>query len=184
MPTPPEPVPVGSVPSGATRRHARPDAVPSDLETAALVPLAELAGLAPDARRAVRGVLVAPADALDALLPELDHLDVVAVDFPAFTDGRGGSHARHLRGTHGWRGELRAVGDVRMDLARSLLRCGFDVLEFAADVDPALLARGLRRYPGTYQPSYAVTGATAAASSPASRAPPAAAVPAPAARDA
>ena len=134
---------------------ARPDGA---LPSAGLVGLAELLGLEPDARAAVRGVVLEPDDDLAALLPELDHVDVVGVRFPAFTDGRGYSHARRLRATHGWRGELRAIGDVRPDQARSMLRCGFDALEFADAPDAALLRRSLGRFPAPYQPSYPAPG--------------------------
>ena len=121
-----------------------------------LVGLDALLALDPGARAAVRGVVLEPDDDLAALLPELDHVDVVGVRFPAFTDGRGYSHARRLRATRGWRGELRAIGDVRLDQARSMLRCGFDVLEFADAPDAALLRRSLERFPAPYQSSYPV----------------------------
>ena len=124
------------------------------LATAALPTLAELLALDEDARGAARGVRLAPDDALGDLLPELDHLDLVAVEFPAFTDGRGFSHARRLRAVHGFAGELRAVGDVRADQARQMLACGLDALEFAEAPDRALLERLVGRLPAGYQPSY------------------------------
>ena len=136
---------------------------PPGLRSEDLVPLATLRELEPAARAAVRGVELGPADDLAALLPELDHLVVVAVRFEAFTDGRGYSHARRLRATHGWTGELRAIGDVRADQARSMLRCGFDALEFAQVPDEALLGRTLGRFRRTYQPSYPATAGAAAA---------------------
>ena len=52
--------------------------------------------------------------------------DVVAVNFPQFTDGRGYSIARLLRERYGWKGELRAIGDVQRDQLFYLSRCGFD----------------------------------------------------------
>lgn len=53
-------------------------------------------------------------------------LSLIAVHFPQFTDGRGYSTARLLRERHGWKGELRAIGDIQRDQLFYLSRCGFD----------------------------------------------------------
>ena len=143
-------------------RHALPDTAADRADapaTAALPPLDALLALDRTGRRAARGVRLAPHDALEALLPALDGLEVVAIDFPAFTDGRGFSHARRLRAVHRFAGEVRAIGDVRPDQARQMIRCGFDALEFAEAPDEALLARLLGRFDAGYQPSYPVPGA-------------------------
>jgi len=60
------------------------------------------------------------------LVPYLDRLALVALDFPKFRDGRAYSQARLLREQHGFRGELRATGDVLRDQFVFLLRAGFD----------------------------------------------------------
>jgi uncharacterized protein (DUF934 family) len=67
---------------------------------------------------------------------DLDHFDLVALDFPKFNDGRAFSYARLLRERYGYRGELRAVGEVLRDLLLYMHRCGFDA--FAIDRDDAL----------------------------------------------
>ena len=51
---------------------------------------------------------------------------LIAIEFPAFTDGRGLSLAVLLRNRYGFTGELRAIGDVRADILHYLHRCGFD----------------------------------------------------------
>ena len=51
---------------------------------------------------------------------------LIAIDFPAFTDGRGLSLAVLLRTRFAYKGELRAVGDVHPELLYYLSRCGFD----------------------------------------------------------
>jgi uncharacterized protein (DUF934 family) len=73
---------------------------------------------------------------------DLVHLDVIAVEFTSFTDGRGYSTGRLLRQRYGWRGELRAIGDVQRDQLFYLARCGFDAfsLREGEDVDAALTA--------------------------------------------
>lgn len=79
------------------------------------------------------GVWLAPNDAVDALLPWLGALPLIAIHFPVFTDGRGYSLARLLRARHGYRGELRAVGDVLRDQIYFLHRCGFDAFSPRTD---------------------------------------------------
>ena len=85
---------------------------------------------------ALTGVWLAPDDDPDALLPALAELPVIAIHFPVFTDGRGYSLARLLRGRHGYAGELRAVGDVLRDQLYFLQRCGFDSFALRADQPP------------------------------------------------
>ncbi len=62
---------------------------------------------------------------------DLDAFDVVALEFPKFTDGRAYSSARLLRERFGFEGELRAVGEVLRDQFLFMQRCGFDAFEVA-----------------------------------------------------
>ena len=84
------------------------------------------------------------------LLPYLDRLALIEVDFPAFGDGRGYSSAQILR-EEGYEGELRASGDVLVDQLPYMKRCGFD--SFAPDkaIDPVVMERALARYESVYQ---------------------------------
>ena len=52
--------------------------------------------------------------------------EVIAIEFPAFNDGRGLSLAVLLRTRMGFTGELRAVGKLNLDILHYLARCGFD----------------------------------------------------------
>lgn len=70
------------------------------------------------------GLLVAPGDQVELVAGDLWRFASVAVDFPAFTDGRGYSSARFLAERYGFAGELRAVGDVLMDQIPLMRRCG------------------------------------------------------------
>lgn len=56
---------------------------------------------------------------------------VVAVRFPAFADGRGLTFGSLLRARYGYRGELRAFGEIVPDLTPYMLRCGFDAFALA-----------------------------------------------------
>lgn len=95
-------------------------------------------------------VRIEPGDDARDLLPFLDRLSLVEVNFPGFGDGRGYSAARILR-EHGYTGELRAVGDVLVDQLSHMRRCGFDA--FAPDVPIARAAadKALDTWPLVYQ---------------------------------
>ena len=54
---------------------------------------------------------------------------VIAVDFPRFADGRGYSIGFNLRARLGFKGELRAIGDVLRDQLFYMRRVGFDAFE-------------------------------------------------------
>lgn len=86
------------------------------------------------------------------LLPHLDRLSLVEVNFPAFGDGRGYSAARILREA-GYAGELRAVGDVLVDQIVAMRRCGFDSFPPAKPLDAEAVERALTRYADVYQKS-------------------------------
>ncbi|MGL4577150.1 MAG: DUF934 domain-containing protein [Burkholderiaceae bacterium] len=72
------------------------------------------------------GVLLAETDDPLVLQPHLPQLDLIAVNFPKFTDGRGFSIAHLLRTRLNWRGLLRAVGPLLRDQLFYLQRAGFD----------------------------------------------------------
>jgi uncharacterized protein (DUF934 family) len=77
----------------------------------------------------------------ERLVDQLNELTLVAVSFPKFTDGRGYSIARLLRERYGFKGELRAIGDVQRDQLSLLERCGFDAFELKeGDAEAALSA--------------------------------------------
>ena len=97
-------------------------------------------------------VRLEPGDDARDLLPHLDRIRLVEVNFPVFGDGRGYSSARILREA-GYTGELRAVGDVLVDQVAFMRRCGFDA--FAPDIalDPADAEAAFARYGDVYQPT-------------------------------
>ena len=85
------------------------------------------------------------------LAPHLDRLALVALVFPSFRDGRAYSQARQLRERHGFRGELRATGDVLRDQFLFLLRAGFDAFEVKKASDAAAFTEAVERYSVFYQ---------------------------------
>lgn len=90
--------------------------------------------------RGETGVWLAPADHPAVLADDIHRLPVIAIDFPQFTDGRGHSHARLLRGRYRYANELRAIGDVQRNQLDSLAQSGFDAFAIpdACDADDAL----------------------------------------------
>ena len=67
---------------------------------------------------------------------DLEFLDLVALEFPTFADGRSYSNARRLRERYLFEGEVRAVGDVLRDQYLAMQRCGFDAIEVAEGETP------------------------------------------------
>ncbi len=63
------------------------------------------------------------------LRPFLDRLSLITLEFPAFADGRAYSQAKIIRNQLGFKGELRATGNVLADQAALMERCGFDSFE-------------------------------------------------------
>lgn len=82
------------------------------------------------------------------LLPELA---VVAIEFPGFKDGRGYSAARLLRERFGYRGEIRAVGDVLRDQLFYMERCGIDAFELKPGKDLEGALQAFSEFSVTYQ---------------------------------
>ncbi|MGE0502702.1 MAG: DUF934 domain-containing protein [Rhizobiaceae bacterium] len=110
-----------------------------------ILPLAVVAALDPERRRSARerlGVMVMPGEQLDAIIPFLDDLALVALAFPAFNDGRSFSKAELLRSRHGYEGAVRAVGQVLPDQFPHMLRLGFDEFEVSHPVLLERLERG------------------------------------------
>lgn len=88
-----------------------------------------------------------------AIAPDLPRLGAVAIRFAGPGDGRGYSLARLLRERYGYRGELRAIGEVLRDQLHALSRCGFDTFALRADQDPELALRALDDFSEAYQVS-------------------------------
>jgi len=95
-------------------------------------------------------VRIEPGDDARALLPHLDRLALIDISFPKYRDGRGYSSARILREA-GFKGELRASGDVLVDQIAFMRRCGFDSFAPDAPLDQAVVAASLARYEHVYQ---------------------------------
>jgi uncharacterized protein (DUF934 family) len=120
-----------------------------------LIPAARLIADASElvARQAPIGVIWPNDRKIAELAPFLDKLALVALVFPTFRDGRAYSQARLIRERHGFRGELRATGQVLRDQLLFLQRAGFDAFEVTKEADAAKFAEAVARYSVFYQPA-------------------------------
>jgi uncharacterized protein (DUF934 family) len=81
----------------------------------------------------------------------IDGVERIDLNFPRFTDGRAYSQAFLLRRRLGFKGELRATGDVLIDQLLQMQRSGFNAAVLRADQDGTLALRELQRYTAFYQ---------------------------------
>jgi uncharacterized protein (DUF934 family) len=131
------------------------DDAPVADDVAVILPAARfLADAAELAQRAAPTGVLWPNDRRVAeLAPWLDRLALVALAFPSFRDGRAYSQARQLRERYGFRGELRATGEVLRDQFMFLVRAGFDAFEVKKDADVAAFSTEIARHTVFYQPT-------------------------------
>jgi uncharacterized protein (DUF934 family) len=99
------------------------------------------------------GVWLKPDDEPGELADDVASLPFIAVHFPKFTDGRGYSTASLLRRRYGFRGELRAFGDVGRDQLFFLKRVGFDSFGLATHRDPVSAIASFGDFTRPYQGS-------------------------------
>ena len=76
---------------------------------------------------------------------------VIAINFPTFGDGRGYSIARLLRERYGYKGELRAVGEVARDHLHAMAQCGFDAFQLREGENPQEALKAFGDFSEQYQ---------------------------------
>lgn len=96
-------------------------------------------------------VVLQPADDPAALADRLAAIKVIAINFPRFGDGRGYSIARLLRERYGYKGELRAIGEVARDQLHAMAQCGFDAFQLREGEDPQAALAAFGDFSDTYQ---------------------------------
>ncbi|HXY05336.1 MAG TPA: DUF934 domain-containing protein [Burkholderiaceae bacterium] len=99
------------------------------------------------------GIWLGPTDDPGCTAEFFSWIGLIAVQFPKFTDGRGYSSAVLLRNRYGWRGELRAIGEVLPDQLFALRRVGFDSFALRADRDPVAALGAFDPFSNVYQGS-------------------------------
>jgi uncharacterized protein (DUF934 family) len=98
------------------------------------------------------GLILAPANQVEAIAADLRHFALIAAEFPGPAEGRGYTQARQLRERWSFRGELRATGYVKRDQLFFMARCGFNSFEMAeSDIEEAFTA--FSTFSAAYQPA-------------------------------
>ena len=98
-----------------------------------------------------RSVQLANDDDPATLAGKLTDIVRIELHFPHFTDGRAYSQAYLLRRRLGFKGDLRATGDVLIDQLVQMERTGFSSAVLKQGVDLADAQRQFERFPGYYQ---------------------------------
>ncbi len=132
------------------------DEAPVADDAAVLVPAARLsadAGRAVAAPRRTYGVIWPNNRNVAELAPYLDRLDVVALMFPKFQDGRAYSQARLCASVTASAASFAPPGEVLRDQFLFLIRAGFDAFEVTKPADAEHFAEATRRYSAFYQPA-------------------------------
>lgn len=97
------------------------------------------------------GVILANTDEVEGLEADLPRLALIVLQFPKWVDGRAYTQARLLRSRYRFAGEIRAKGDVLVDMMQLLQRCGFDAVVLRHDQKLEAAERALNFFGGYYQ---------------------------------
>ncbi len=87
------------------------------------------------------------------LAPYLPQLSLIALEFPVFRDGRAYTQARRLRERYGFKGEIRATGDVLRDQFLFMARAGFNAFEVKKATDAEAFTQTISTFSIRYQPA-------------------------------
>ena len=110
------------------------------------------------ARNQSIGVRLVNSDDPTLLVPHLDHLHMIEVQFPKYTDGRALSQAQLLRRRLGYKGEIRATGQVLRDQLRLMIRCGIDAMVIAEADAEGVYAASAGEFSEFYQSAADTSG--------------------------
>ena len=102
-------------------------------------------------RNGLVGVRLRSAELAEEIAADLEHLSLIAIEFPTIGDGRGYTTGRLLRERYGFTGELRAVGPLVRDLFPFLRRCGFDAVEARDEVEATSWRQAVEAITVVYQ---------------------------------
>lgn len=103
------------------------------------------------------GVSLANTVDVEDLAADLPRLAVVALQFPKWTDGRAYSQAHVLRARLRFAGEVRATGDVLVDMLPLLQRTGFTAVQLKDGQSETSARRQLEIVTAHYQGDVIVT---------------------------
>lgn len=96
------------------------------------------------------GIRLLPDDDIKILIPTLNFIELIELNFPVFTDGRLFSHARLLR-RHGYTGEIRAIGEFIPDQVFYLKQVGVTAFAFEKHENIPLALNCMNDFTVSYQ---------------------------------
>lgn len=88
---------------------------------------------------------------VEDIAADLPRLSLIALSFPKWVDGRAYTQARLLRNRYRFAGEIRATGEVLVDMLPLLARTGFDAVQLRPDQSREAAERALGFFPAFYQ---------------------------------
>jgi len=97
------------------------------------------------------GITLANTAEVEDLADDLPRFALVALQFPKWIDGRAYSQARVLRARLRYAGEIRATGDVVVDMLPLLARTGFDAVQLRDGQSESSARRALTLVTDFYQ---------------------------------
>ena len=97
------------------------------------------------------GICIGGGDDIENIALDLEHFNLIAIEFPHFRDGRGYSQARILRDHYKYKGDIRAIGEVLRDQLFFMLRCGISSFQLAEDKDMDAALSGFTDFSIHYQ---------------------------------
>ena len=89
------------------------------------------------------GVWLSAEEGPEEIGRDIDDFTVIAVEFDKYTDGNSFTTARLLRERYGYKGELRAIGDVPRDRLAYQHQVGFDAFAVRASQKTGSVLSGL-----------------------------------------
>ena len=101
------------------------------------------------------GVWLEAGEEIEDLADFVHDIPVIALNFPAFADGRAYSSANILKRTLEYQGEIRAIGDVRQDQLSQMVHCGFNSFELSEGQDADKCLAALDAFSQNYQSTVA-----------------------------
>lgn len=100
-----------------------------------------------------QGMRLSPTDKVEDIADDLEHISLIELDFPAFTDGRGFSQARLLRSRYNYQGEIRAIGGYMPDQVFYLSRVGVNAFQLKNEEELPLSLSTMNDFTVNYQAS-------------------------------
>ncbi len=97
------------------------------------------------------GLKLANDQDVEDIAADLPRFGLVTLYFPKWVDGRAYSQARLLRSRYRFGGEIRATGEVLVDMVPLLARTGFDAAVLRHDQSIEAAERALGFFPAHYQ---------------------------------